>query len=510
MGCCSDDADGAVGKADKYKKGGDVGRSTVPCPGEFTNVFSPRESSPPKPKIVAVAFLDGNDTTELGAGGKQFVNLPRDEKWVDGVHVLNIDRLGEKPRVKVSFDQAGTHDFKLKYEAGGANTAYSDAEEGRNPKFTYQKGEKSYVTDAEGSKIIADDFFVNVAGKNKFTLVATDDDGNEVRSQSIEVHRLFYYQEVKMKSATPPANLQALRDEFARHNITLVALPPSVDIEDKENVAQDGTDALRFEVAEYCTKEKEPYVVVIAYAQLLCTKLPSLVLTKSNVRVGPGAPDVVLPLVDTNLAPRDFWPGTWLESAVFEAADGPVPIAAENCVPHHGSLGAAPEVSVKVADLAPSTTWGTITLKVNCIEKQRAGVSFEVPEGNLIAVATKKRRSGMTMTCSDDNQVQTLIHEMGHKIGMVPDGSARLPDKPPYHYTDGGHQGPHCHANVAPPPPYSGKRGSSCVMFGESNNIEQFCVHCAVAVRKMDISNGWPGIRAPIPVTGGEDEPDIR
>jgi hypothetical protein len=130
---------------------------------------------------------------------------------------------------------------------------------------------------------------------------------------------------------------------------------------------------------------------------------------------------------------------------------------------------------------------GTIKVKVNVVDRMRAGLSF--PGGNLICICTK----AWWQDLSAPEQNATAIHEMGHKVGMVADGTGKLPDKVATYYDAKGHVGPHCHFDLPVQDSYSGASGNKCVMFGaiDENGPSAFCVKCLPAVRKLDLSAGW-------------------
>ena len=80
---------------------------------------------------------------------------------------------------------------------------------------------------------------------------------------------------------------------------------------------------------------------------------------------------------------------------------------------------------------------------------------------------------------------QTMIHEVGHFIGLVPAGQST-------HYTGKGHQGGHCTTGIPAgqlgDASYRGKSGS-CIMFGESgtSRLPRFCATCDPSVRTATI-----------------------
>ena len=463
-----------------------------------------------KPKIISIAYLGGGDNIEI-AGDKQFVNLPRNTKWVDGTEVKNIDRLGNRPRIKVRFDKHGSHVFKVKYIPNGGNVAYSPDEKGRNDNFKYQYLQKSYTTDSDGTKILPiDDFFVTVAGKDKYKLQAVDDNGIKVTSGEIEVHRLIYCVEIKMKTLTTVASsLATLKGEFAKHHFKLVALP-SVEMDHMPNLGKDDDDAFKTKArSAYDTSQapgKQPYVVAIAYTDHLAVRNPNQKVIKAGVNVGPAMPEVVIPIIGPGLtkptnAARALWkdivPGEgWFVSAIFLKNGGTpgiddvaIPVAKCMAVPNTAvSSGYCDKVRVDVTGLTTGT--GTITLTVNWVDRMRGGLSFS--GGNLICICTRAwwRNEGT------ESQNQTMIHELGHKVGMVADGTGKLPDAVRTLYTSAkGHVGNHCYAgNAEGQERYdsaSDAAKSTCVIYGATNGKSAFCANCAPAMLKLDISDGW-------------------
>lgn len=462
-------------------------------------------------EIVSVEFLDGSKTKELGAKGKHIVNMPRDKKWVDGKLVANIDRLSQKTRVKVRFDKPGSHAFKVKFLPDAKNIAYSAAEKGRNGNFKFQDKEKSYTTDKDGTKIIPTDFFVTAAGAHKYQLQAQDDKKKIVKSNIIEISRLVYYVEIKMTGlATIAPDLKTAEAEYAKHNITLESLD-SVEMDHMPNVGKiaphdEDTFEKKARKAYKLSKgpDKEPYVLAIAYTDQLAVKNPDRDIVKSAVTVGPGKPNAILipkgpGLTSPTVKERNLWknvvPGAgWFVSARYLPSGGTagtddieIPEADCTAVPVSAARpDRCKKISVKVSGLPAGT--GTVTLRVHWVDRMRGGLAFG--GGNLIALCT--RAWWRDISAGDQNQ--TAVHEIGHKVGMVAEGTGTGPDKTASQYTGKGHVGSHCHKGLAAGlASYGGMAGSTCVMFGMTNGIIAFCSDCKPAVRKQDISTGWTG-----------------
>ncbi len=489
--------------------------------GEAAATPAKGDKSKGDPVLISVRILDGSDTKVLAADRRQFVNLPRDAKWVDAAAgPKNIDRLHIKLRVLIAFDRPGAHSFKLRLIPDSTNVVYTGAEKGRNPLFKFQDQDKSYTTDGNGKKIVPlDDFFLDVAGGHLFTLEAEDSKGNKVQSTEVEVSRLFYFQELKMTGASCATTVSPLVSEFSS-NFMVVSQLASAAMTRVENVSRKPADnaalmsAARAAYGGSTAPSKEPYVVAVAYTDHLAVMAGGQTITKANVIVGPRAAlnPVPIPIVNAAGKNKYLWKGivtgeSWFVSAVYQAnpvtpsaplpsgAGGPppTPVVAPPVNMTAADFTAVPEstaypdrsrsVTVDVSGLPPGR--GTITLTVNWVDMMRGGLSYG--GGNLIAVCTR----AWWVTKNNTSQNQIMIHELGHKVGMVSPGTGKLPDKPAKHYTGRGHRGDHCHQGIPLATTFSSTTGTTCVMFGATNGVSTFCSDCSPAVVKMDVSDGW-------------------
>jgi hypothetical protein len=453
-------------------------------------------------KITSIVLLDGDDKTELTANTKQYINLPRDKKWVDGTVVKNIDRLNRFPRIKVKFDKPGEHNFKIKLVPDGNNIVYSVAEKGRNTKFGHISVELPFQTNPNGTKIVSDLYFSS-AGKNKFKFEATDSNGNKATSPDLETSRVVYFQkiimtEIKTKVTTA---IDTFKTEFENNGISLIELV-DVEMEHLHNIgstAEQVTFLTKARTAYNSSKGpgKAPYIVAIAYTDQLAVKDSKQKIIKAGVKVGKDQPDVEIPITNVKGEKKSLWRNIvptegWYMSCKFLKDKGVAgkdekKIDLANCSPVPENKGVADpcnKVKIKVSDLPDAT--GKIILEVNWINRMRGGLSFV--GNNLICIASR----GWWKDLPAANQNQTMIHELGHKIGMVSDGKGKLPDKCANLYTGKGHVGEHCHQGVPEKDSYAKEKGT-CVMFGSSNDKRkpEFCTDCAPAVKKMDISTGW-------------------
>ena len=450
--------------------------------------------------IEAVGFVQDaevrEDATDQPA---QIVNLPRDAKWVDDTLVKSKDRLGQKPRIRVRFNRPGKHPFKLQVVPGPKNAAYTGAEEGRNAHYKHETAARDYTTDDDGTKVV-DDLAVGCAGKDAYAIRATGD-GTAHTGPFLGCVRLVWLQELKMKGAPAATTLASTRGEYAKAGI-LVEQLAAEEVDRLENISADPADTTalkdkaRAAYGKSKAKDKEPYVVAVAYTDHLAVKDAGKEIQLSDVRAGPGRSDVVVDVVDAANGNRvkslwnDIVTGEgWFVSARFVKEGGTSP-ADEVAIPQ-ASCTALPaagsdktQVQVKVSDLSvPSGTKGTIVLKVNWVNRMRAGLS--IPGGNLVVICTR----AWWRAESDADQNSTLVHELGHHLGMVPDGGGTGLDATPNQYTGKGHVGSHCHTGVPDQASYASAAGT-CVMFGASGNMA-FCPDCAKAACKVDVSKGW-------------------
>ncbi|MDB5746959.1 MAG: hypothetical protein JWP72_1807 [Massilia sp.] len=459
--------------------------------------------------IARIVFLNSDGAEAHSV--KQFVNLSGADSSVDGKIVPNVYRAGNKIRLKVVFNKPGTYPFMVKCEPLGGNAQYTPGELARNARFAYQKEQNSYTTGSDGSLALPlEDFFVGAAGKDRYVFRATDASGVTVSTGILEVHRLIYYVELKMRSLTScAASLALVEQVYAKHHIKLLKLP-AVEMAYMPNIGENDAEAFQADARRAYAKSlavgKQPHVIAIAYTGHLAVKKANLLVSKPSVAVGPGSAPALITISTqpdaSSLIPEPYflWHGlglgeSWFVSARFTKAGGSaadaISIPREKCTPLPSSPAlpqGANAVQIDVSALPLAT--GKIELVVNIVDRMRGGISFF--GGNLICVCTKAWWS----TVDTKMQNEVIVHELGHKMGMVADGSGKLPDRTVSLYDDAkGHRGNHCfHGLSATQSRYDSSADASrskCVMYGAANGFSDFCVNCASAVWKVDLSDGW-------------------
>ncbi|MCB9593037.1 MAG: hypothetical protein H6719_09920 [Sandaracinaceae bacterium] len=457
-----------------------------------------------EPKLVSIEWLEGDDATVATSGVDQWVNLPKDAKWVDGTIVKNLDRLGQKPRLLVKFDKPGASAFKLRLIPGPGNVSYTGGEKGRNAKFIQTDTDVALTTEGDGTKIVDGSLTITCAGRDVFQAEAEDNHGIKKRSQALTTRRLVYYQEVKMKDAggailaSTAANLTSAKTELGNHGIRFEGLA-AASMNHLENIDGDAdkTSLKNNARAAYTgaagTTAKEPYVLAVAYTDHLAVKDAAQAVHKAGVDVGPGKPKVVIPLASAGGSDRYLWKDIitgegWFVSAKFledgGAAADEVAIPEAKCSPVSHSAGypeLCPKVEIDVTGLAAAT--GTLSIEVNLVNRMRGGIALS---GNIVIICTRAWwRNQSTLY-----QNQVVTHEVGHQLGLVADGSGSLPDKPANQYTARGHLGSHCHTGLALKATFGNADKGDCVMYGATEK-SPFCAECAPTAKKVDLSAGW-------------------
>jgi hypothetical protein len=458
--------------------------------------------------ISSIELLRG-DTAQAGTV-VQYVNIKRDAKYVDGTNITELDSLGQKLRLKVKFDKPGRFKFKVKLTLDNlSNAIYSSAEKSRNPNFKYSEDEIEFSTDSNGEKIIdANKIFVTPAGGDIFTVSAKDEEGNEVTAAAkVKTARMMYYVEAKMNGLTSIAsNLSIFTGEYNKHEVLFNNLP-DINIAHICNIGSNtdsNTFKNRIKTAYASTGQaKDPYCIIIGYTDHLAVKEANKPINVPNVTVGNATP-VTVPIEDSSGKKYSLWnnivPGEgWFVECYFIKDGGTnankITIDESKCTavsrPGYASDDCE-DVNIDVSSLPAET--GTITLKVNWVNKMRAGLSFNT---NIVAICTRS----WWRNKNNSDQCQTIIHEVGHQLEMVPNPSSiyhtkKLLDKGGYHYDDskGRHVGDHCHYDIAVGQTRydsaTDRSNSKCVMYGSTNGKSAFCVECAKAMRKVDLAGG--------------------
>lgn len=465
------------------------------------------------------ARASSSPSTYSGRSGShlQYVNLKaREDRWNDGRALDSLDRQTSKPRIHVKFNKPGAHTFTIKVIPGKDNIQYSAREQGRRESYKdVSTAVRTYTTKADGTYIV-DDITLPAAGLNTYTFEVRDSRNQLVMTETVETARRFYIQEVILPGHRPgdPANdVSTALAEFKRLGIDVVQLPRvtgpttgniNVDYEVGRQllIGNASTSYLRSEGPAH-----EPYTIAVCHVQSLASKA-GLNRVITNAIAGPGQGGVQIPLLDPDGNPYNLWHGIddepWFINAEFTYVDErgrsrTVPFPLERLRPWFSDPTQPHECNLILArmnDFLPTVVSGTLTVQVYVITGVAAGVAYS--GGNLIAVATYDPWE----RTATDYQLETLVHELGHAIGMTPSGpnwandpnawedfdESKL-DRIPNFYSEAGN---HCHYGQ-PKMAESDyvQHTGDCVMYGGDTTSIKFCPECSKGVRKVDLSKGW-------------------
>lgn len=445
----------------------------------------------------------------------QYVNLERaDERWNDGNALTTTERQTRRPRIHVEFNRPGAHRFTITVKADAGNIAYSSRERGR--RASYQEphaNPRSYVTDADGTRIV-DDIDLPAAGRNVYLFEVRDERGQLIKTERVETARRLYIQEVMCMSARPAnhlADVTPVTAEFALHGIDMIQLPrlqfrgrSAVDAADNVDAQQAIMDAVRRVYATSPGKQREPYTLVVCHVDRLAAPGTSGDM-RLPVPAGPGGRVMTVPIVNDDRTLASLWyefddSDDWLVHARYlytdaSGAERSIPIPRHLMTPLRESSGAVFSVKVDLTQISSTPLNGVLNIQFNTVAASYAGLA--ITGTNLLFVSTLDPY----VPNSQAYLTETLAHEMGHLLGMVPSGpdwpglrnedssadDSKL-DPPQYFYYN---MGGHCYFGL---PNRNGQYSDEigqCVMYGITCANIHFCPSCSKAVRKVDCSEGW-------------------
>jgi hypothetical protein len=456
----------------------------------------------------------------------QFVNLPtRDSSYASGL-ADSSGQIGPVLSMKFTCKKGALTGWRIRLKQTGAdNAVYTNAELKRNPRF------KGGLTAIVSNKGLADGTYEDVfnlpaAGGNEYQLEYLYQGQVKLSgATTIKTRRALWYQVMSMAgvAAKPVAAMEAeFLKEDRKHFVKLQRKGGSATIP-KIGIVVDKADeaTLCTELAKvYTLRPFGKHAFAVCYVDYIGKPGDELVDkgfavsangTVAKLQQAPGGAGY-LPI----LLKQDLWRNLgdarpWrkgLPDCTFESADKSISIAIpaslerDPAVPKRYAHGGYRGIRLKLdaaalKQVTDAGKAGTIfcRFKVRIANSFSNGLSYSTV--NLVLVAVRARWEDRT----DASIGQTLIHEIGHKIGMVADGSAgRLaPDRPPFYYHQDlpafagtTHAGRHCSKGATYDLGTKAWSGNpQCVMYGagHSQRPASFCEDCSKALRKLDLSS---------------------
>jgi hypothetical protein len=500
--------------------------------------------------VKSVEILDGTDTTYLHGPGVQYVNLPRDDKWLDGAFAKNVDRLSRKVRFRVDCHRELKQKVKVLLVGHLDNVQYTATEKTKKPSFKYEWNldlfssvddefpfelgdSKEVETDDAGDCIV--ELELGPAAGDRYKLCVWDDT-REVYSHEIETRRLVYYMTMHTKiapHAVPSGTFRGVVEpEYKNNFVDLVflghELVDSVVVYDPD-APIDAVNALNLATQKASGvggkkySEFQPYLLRFVFCDHMANSIAKETLP-IRAPIGPAQPVVRVP-VQFRAPPatdptadmrkplwRDFGPSltygkqttvggnNWFISATATLTDNSVQnIPLNKLTPVETDPGNRPdlynEVDVDVTALNPVTPQADIKLNVIALNQSPAGQANIKDAPGLMIMASRVN----FVVKSHGQQISAAIHELGHAFGMVTAPDSGL-DATKTHYD---WQGDHCYDGIAKKgqaKEYHQDPGAAasarCVMFGQipqppTPPRTAFCGPCREALRKIDASAGF-------------------
>lgn len=489
---------------------------------------------------------------------KQWVNLPKKSVHVgDGI---SSEKRLDFLQFKHEFKTAKPAAFKVVVVPAGAdNIKYSKAELKRHKGFQLRKLPVQLST-ATSTPQVEQEVYLPAAGGNRYKIKAMYNGKIVESSTLIEVWRRLYYQVISMNSVSPLSPMTDFENAFLNS-----AKKFHIELKEKgkgsnkmtllKTIHNDNGTEFRNEARKvYSIKNVEPYAVAVVFSNYIADYVAINIIDTVSRRVpsklfywGANADEFVVDIKDRFGNAFYLWEGLdddhdkakfWLISATFVGVDGrssKIPKEDVTIVPgtNDFSLGGYKQVKIGLRSVRKLITSveGTIELKLNVLDGGFTG-GFSYTNLNLITVGTRAWWESTPSTKSE--MLQTINHEMGHKVGMVGYGNKdhrkkneelkkkgkdvsftyrpELPDAPRTLYgehrgvNNQGHLGPHCGKGVK----YSNSIGDwtgkpGCVMFGANAAQDAtgswqftpatFCDQCEPVMRKLDLNGKMlPGL----------------
>jgi len=399
---------------------------------------------------------------------EQWVNLPKDAVHVED-EIKSEERLGAL-HFEAEFEKASLTHFKVKVSPRGNKAKYSRKEKKRNANFKIHTF-SSQTNTAQKKIKLETDVRLPAAGGNKFLIKAKYRKTIVQSKTFVETRRKLYFQVIQMKGmkVTVKTLTSHLEDEYwtpaKRYYIKLKEIASKGDISGYPNFDEHQQGELPGLARGNYSNIKDPFCfAIILVDQMAASEKPK---SKKTIVVDHKIPQVLVsttkPIwkdLDKAGSPEEKWN---FGGSFIESVSGKITTIDPQDITYVSKY----LVKVKSASL-PDGIKGTVELELKLVNRFRTGLSLGK---NAICVATRAQ-----WTQRDDGQMKsTLVHEAGHKIGMVPDGDdGGLDKQTTFYYKRGGH----CN---------HGK--DTCVMYGtiHAKRSNRFCSDCEDSVRRLDL-----------------------
>jgi len=481
---------------------------------------------------------------------KQYVNLHKVPLFVER-EIGSLDRLGPVP-FKAKFKKEDPLVVNFRTVLVSEVSSYTASEKRRNPSYELQQPITLQVS--EGVEMEADTAaLLPPSGGAVYKIEARAGTKTVASSDEIETWRRLFFQIFRMKDASDPKkdvkvpNLKPTIDYYKTLFVELLEVPEGVQTEIPyvENALTN--DLLRIVRPKYKVRDREPWVLALVFSNALpgWSEIEIGVDVSGNVELPSrwsGNAELVFELpkgkylwwgMDPKDDAADGGKGSWLRDdgrITVDSRDIVIPkseIMMDTSQSYRAGKGfnrlkiTLPEAARNKNRFFDKDAKLTLTLWV--LDGFSGG--FALLKKNLLTVC----RTGWwhNKEDSEEEKLQTLNHELGHKLGMVPKGGKRFGDPheldaPDKLYGDfdlvyagksptqalkdelkksnnaKGHTGAHCERGAIAKKTgdtwkWSGK--PECTMFGanataDASAPQKFCSVCANLVVRQNLDPG--------------------
>jgi hypothetical protein len=400
-----------------------------------------------------------------------------------GDGVADLTSMGRHIWLVAEFDQKSAGcEATLTLTPDGGNAQYSANE---SP-LQAQQETKAKVG---GMGVVFFKVLLPAAGGDKFKVKVKDGKGSERDLGEVETRRRLYYQVIDMDTVGALADYgfleQALKKDQREIQLLKIASKGKVAHTWYFGNAQSDCDALFAAAKDKYQERMDPYCFAVVWADALVTGPTSWILSKENVKRGD--PPIVLP-VEKGGTSGQLWKNIdkspsalgWKNSVQFypHLGAGPIEIDDGDIIAGYG------KITVNTVNF-PAGDTGDLLASVNVAEGFQGGWSFN--NQNVIVIGTRGWRD---VKFQPAEMKAIVVHEAGHKIGMVPngnDGPMGLEEQSTLDKSGAaGHDtaADKCHCN-----------DTGCTMWWTTQyQKDEYCAVCAKSVRRTQLDPAYlPG-----------------
>ncbi|NNF08550.1 MAG: hypothetical protein HKN21_17445, partial [Candidatus Eisenbacteria bacterium] len=394
---------------------------------------------------------------------EQYVNLEKLDKF-SGKGVDGTKRMGDA-ELKVKFSVGVTSTFRVNAVVQDADPEYSETEKARNDKFDLSPSAEM-SNDGETEVTVKSTVPLLAAGGVKYTFQAMSDEKKVDASLELEARRKLWYQLFAMKGVPVGHAPDDMEAEFWKpdnnHYIkmekvggrTNIPFFKTIDAIDRSQKAA----LYRLMQSKYTLKGKDPYAFVVGFLEYVAKSKIEWHEYEIDLNTWPQGCLLTVPLDDEYLwydlndseDDRNAWFKAGRLKFSYTDKDGNPAVA---------------RYGISRADVTPDwqeqeAEGGRDKYKIWISKEDMSDMATRASSGKLNVRAKLKlvksflggfSAGGLNVTVNSTKSwwdkrgaeriKKTLIHEVGHKIGMVADGAGLAPDKPDDHYVGQGHKG---------------------------------------------------------------------